>query len=84
MSARYLNTLESGAGWRGTPARAGTPTGVGALAARTLGTLRLWLRRSRQRASLRGVLTHDARFFLDIGVPRATVFAEAGKWFWQA
>jgi uncharacterized protein YjiS (DUF1127 family) len=47
-------------------------------------TLRLWVRRMRHRSQLRAVLHHDAHFFLDIGVSRATVYKEAGKWFWQA
>ncbi len=50
---------------------------------RGLGTLLLWARRSRQRSELRQVLARDDRFFLDIGVDRATMHHESRKWFWQ-
>lgn len=50
---------------------------------RGLGTLLLWARRSRQRSELRRVMSREDRFFLDIGVSRATLHHEARKWFWQ-
>jgi uncharacterized protein YjiS (DUF1127 family) len=82
MSAQNLNamlTLDVGTAGR-TPLHAGHPSAL----AKTAGTLRLWARRARQRAQLRGVLDYDAHFFHDIGIPRATLYVEARKWFWQA
>jgi uncharacterized protein YjiS (DUF1127 family) len=83
MSAKYLNEIVGGwtaAGKQREPARRRVlEAGV-----RVLGTLRLWVRRMRQRSELRGVLVYEPRFFQDIGVSRATVYREAGKWFWQA
>lgn len=51
---------------------------------KTLGTLRLWRRRMRERAELRDILNRDWRFFADIGVPRGTIVVESRKWFWEA
>jgi uncharacterized protein YjiS (DUF1127 family) len=45
--------------------------------------LRLWRQRVRSRAALRDIVGRDARFYEDIGLPRATVYNEAAKWFWQ-
>ena len=47
------------------------------------GTVLLWVRRSRQRSELRQVLGRDNHFFQDIGIDRATLHHESGKWFWQ-
>jgi uncharacterized protein YjiS (DUF1127 family) len=44
---------------------------------------RQWRRRIRSRAALRDIVGRDARFYEDIGLPRATVYNEAAKWFWQ-
>lgn len=50
---------------------------------RGLGTVSVWARRSRQRGELRQVLGRGDHFFQDIGVDRATLHNESGKWFWQ-
>ncbi len=50
---------------------------------RGLGTVLLWARRSRQRNELRQVLGRSDHFFRDIGLDRATLHYESGKWFWQ-
>ena len=50
---------------------------------RGLGTLRLWVRRSRQRSELRQVLGCGDHFFQDIGLSRATLHHESSKWFWM-
>lgn len=82
MEARNLNRIEWSGDWslermqgRSLPER---------WLHRGAGTLRLWLRRARNRRQLRGLLSHDRRFFADIGVSRATVYTEGSKWFWQA
>lgn len=82
MLSRNLNQLEWNAGGelerllsRGVVLRYGV---------RTLGTLRLWYKRYRDRRQLRALRGRDERFFKDIGVSSATVYAEGSKWFWQA
>jgi len=82
MYANNLNKVSWEGAERGVRARGTATLGVGALKA--VATLRLWLRRSQQRAALRAALPRDAAFFHDIGVSRASVYNEAGKWFWQA
>ena len=57
---------------------------MGGWLSRASGTVRLWVRHSRQRATLRELLARDDRFFTDVGLSRGTVFHESSKWFWQA
>jgi len=53
--------------------QAGSPEGVWA-------TLRRWRRRTRERDELARLSAHDLH---DLGISKAEVWAEAGKWFWQ-
>jgi len=79
MSVNILNYTETGSLLGKPPvARAGLgATSVGQL-------LTLWLYRRRIRCELMQLLERGNGFFKDIGVDRATIYAEAAKPFWRA
>ena len=86
MNARNLNAWSEARNLdsRWTGRYVGAPNPWVRRAIQALGLLRLWVRRSRQRAELRATLAREPRFFSDIGVSRGTVYKEASKWFWQS
>jgi uncharacterized protein YjiS (DUF1127 family) len=63
------------------PATATRPRPIGELLLAGLGLVEGWLERRRQR---RALLSLGEPMLKDIGLSRADVAGEAGKWFWQA
>ncbi len=82
MESQILN--RSWATGNGAPAHSGALPILLGLLQRAAAVPVVWLRRLRSRAQLHSILHRDARFYEDIGVPRATVLSEASKPFWRA